>query len=98
MFGLSFFEILVVGIIALIFIGPKRLPDLARKLGELVRDFQGLKGKIFDEFNKATTEVKQEVKEIEQQTTQNVAQIREEIETIEVSSKPIDPSDEEKKS
>lgn len=37
MFGLSFEKIVLVGIIAVIVIGPTRLPSYAHKLGELVR-------------------------------------------------------------
>lgn len=37
MFGLSFEKIVLVGIIAVIVIGPSRLPAYAQKLGELVR-------------------------------------------------------------
>lgn len=41
--GLS--ELLVIGTIALLVIGPKRLPEVARGLGEAVRAFQdALKG------------------------------------------------------
>ena len=41
--GLS--EIVVIGVIALLVIGPKRLPEVARGLGEAVRAFQkALKG------------------------------------------------------
>jgi len=46
--GLS--ELLVIGIIALIVIGPKRLPEVARGLGEAVRAFQdALKGSSKDD-------------------------------------------------
>jgi len=36
--GLS--EFVVIGVVALFLIGPKRLPDVARALGEAVRAFQ----------------------------------------------------------
>ncbi len=36
--GLS--EILVIGVIALLVIGPRRLPEVARGLGEAVKAFQ----------------------------------------------------------
>lgn len=36
--GLS--EILVIGVIALLVIGPKRLPEVAKGLGEAVKAFQ----------------------------------------------------------
>ncbi|MGO3024483.1 MAG: twin-arginine translocase TatA/TatE family subunit [Brevibacterium sp.] len=37
MFGLSFEKIVIVGIIAAIILGPRRLPHYAEKLGEMVR-------------------------------------------------------------
>lgn len=40
MFGLGFGELIVVGLIALIFIGPKKLPELAKGLGKGIREFQ----------------------------------------------------------
>jgi Tat protein translocase TatB subunit len=48
MFGIGFPELLMIMALALIVIGPKRLPDLARALG------RGL-----SEFKKATDELKQ---------------------------------------
>ncbi|MBI1992684.1 MAG: twin-arginine translocase TatA/TatE family subunit [Candidatus Omnitrophica bacterium] len=42
--GLS--ELLVIGVIALLVIGPKRLPEVARGLGEAVKAFQNaMKGR-----------------------------------------------------
>jgi TatA/E family protein of Tat protein translocase len=40
MFGLGFGELVVIFLIALIFIGPKKLPELAKGLGKGIRDFQ----------------------------------------------------------
>ena len=40
MFGLGAGEILVILVLALLFIGPKKLPDIARNLGKGLRDFQ----------------------------------------------------------
>lgn len=39
--GISWQEILVVLIIALIVFGPKRLPELGRSLGKGIREFRG---------------------------------------------------------
>ncbi|HLT23181.1 MAG TPA: twin-arginine translocase TatA/TatE family subunit [Bacteriovoracaceae bacterium] len=40
MFGLGFGELLLIFLIALIFIGPKKLPELAKGLGEGLKEFQ----------------------------------------------------------
>jgi len=52
MFGLGFSELLVICALALIFIGPKKLPDLARALG-----------RGFAEFKRATDEFKTTIQE-----------------------------------
>ena len=38
--NLGFSEIVVIGIIALLVIGPRRLPEVARGLGEAIKAFQ----------------------------------------------------------
>ena len=49
--GLS--ELLVIGVIALLVIGPRRLPEVARALGEAVKAFQdALKGPSKDDHQK----------------------------------------------
>jgi sec-independent protein translocase protein TatA len=40
MFGLGFGELVVIFLFALIFIGPKKLPELAKGLGKGIREFQ----------------------------------------------------------
>ena len=40
MFGLGIGEILVILVIAIVFIGPKKLPGLAKSLGNGMREFQ----------------------------------------------------------
>ncbi|MBI4817479.1 MAG: twin-arginine translocase TatA/TatE family subunit [Deltaproteobacteria bacterium] len=46
MFGLSFWEIGIIMIVALIFLGPSKLPELARGLGKGLREFR----KATDDF------------------------------------------------
>ena len=50
MFGIGMPEMLLILAIALIVIGPKKLPDLAKSLG-----------RAFSEFKKATTELKESI-------------------------------------
>ena len=52
MFGIGFPELLLIAVIALVVIGPKRLPDLARALG-----------RGFAEFRRATDELKRTFEE-----------------------------------
>jgi sec-independent protein translocase protein TatB len=40
MFGLGFSEIVVILVVALLVLGPKKLPDIARQLGKVVRDLR----------------------------------------------------------
>lgn len=41
MFGLQPTHILIIAIVALVFFGPSRLPELARSIGKSMREFQG---------------------------------------------------------
>ena len=47
MFGIGMTEMLIIGALALVILGPKKLPDLARSLG-----------KGFAEFKRATNDLK----------------------------------------
>ena len=51
MFGLGAGEILVICIFGLIFVGPKKIPDLARSLGRGLRAFQRARDEMVDELH-----------------------------------------------
>ena len=51
MFGLGAGEILIILAFALIFIGPKKLPELARNLGKSIREFQKAKDELLTQVN-----------------------------------------------
>lgn len=54
MFGLSFGEIALILIVALLFIGPKKIPELAKGMGKGIRDFQkAIKGVDEDSNNQS---------------------------------------------
>ena len=52
MFGIGMQELIIIAIIALLIVGPKKLPDLAKTLG-----------KGFSEFKKATEGITDDLKE-----------------------------------
>jgi sec-independent protein translocase protein TatB len=58
-------ELLLIGIVALIFLGPRRMPEMARKLGKIMSDFKNTTSEFkatwerevnFEEDAKALTE------------------------------------------
>lgn len=53
MFGLGAGEIFLILAFALIFIGPKKLPELARSLGKGVREFQNAKDELLSQVQNA---------------------------------------------
>jgi len=52
MFGLGAGELFVIFALALILIGPKKLPELARGLGKAIREFQNTKNYFLQEVHK----------------------------------------------
>ncbi len=55
MFGIGLPELLVIMVVALIVLGPKRIPEVARTLGKGLAEFRRATGDITDEFRNAQT-------------------------------------------
>ena len=58
MFGLGMGELLLILVFALLFIGPKKLPGLAKGLGNAIREFQRAKDQITSEMQELGPESK----------------------------------------
>ena len=50
MFGIGMQELLVIGIVALLIVGPKKLPDLARTLGKSLNAFRKTADDLTDDI------------------------------------------------
>lgn len=55
MFGLGAGELFLIFIIALLFLGPKKLPELAKGLGSAMREFQKARDEMMNEMNRPHT-------------------------------------------
>jgi TatA/E family protein of Tat protein translocase len=63
MFGLGMGELLVILAIALIVLGPKKLPDLASSLGKAIRSFRKATNELTDQLE-IDEEVRQPLREL----------------------------------
>jgi sec-independent protein translocase protein TatA len=54
--NLGFGEILLIVIVALIFFGPSKLPEMGRSVGQAIREFKKATQAITEEVAKAATE------------------------------------------
>lgn len=84
MFGLSSFELAMIGLVALIVLGPKRLPKAARTAGMLFRKAQRAWFDVRDEIERELTldELKAQMREQESQLKQAQASIEQEVRSL----------------
>jgi len=91
MFGIDFSELMVIMVVALVVIGPERLPKVARTLGFLwgraQRYVNGVKADIardmaIDEFRQLTERVQQEARSAEQAMTQVTHTIDQQVQQL----------------
>ena len=67
MFGIGVPELLVIMVIALIVLGPKRLPEVAKSLGKAFAEFRRATSDLSEELNDARMALEEEVRMAERQ-------------------------------
>ncbi len=60
----NFSEILFICVLALLLIGPKQLPEVARKIGRMMNEFRRASDTLFSELKKPPTSGKELLKEL----------------------------------
>lgn len=64
MFGLGAGELLLIFVIAILFLGPKKIPELAKGLGQAMREFQKARDEMMTEINKTPPAATQTTAEV----------------------------------
>jgi len=94
MFGIGMPELIIIFVIALIIIGPKKLPDLARALGKGMAEFRKATNEI-----KSNLDMEDELKGIEEELADSVSgmihEAEMEAEMEEKDDTPVEPDKEE---
>jgi len=74
-FNLSFTHLAVIGIVALVVLGPERLPEVAKTLGAFYREWKKIRGDLEGEVREAINEFKEPFREQIQDLNQTVRSV-----------------------
>ena len=75
MFNLGFSEIIIIGVLALLLIGPKQLPEVAKVLGRMMNEFK----KATADLSGGLLEMKEDLKKPMQEGLGAIAEIQDAI-------------------
>ena len=91
MFGIGWTELMVIMVIALVVIGPSKLPDLAKALGKGLAEFKKASQEIKDSFN-----LDEEINTIKSETIDTINDFKDSLENVDDDNdEDLEPSDEE---
>jgi sec-independent protein translocase protein TatB len=77
MFGIGFFELIVIAAIALVFIGPKNLPKVMQQLGRLVVQFRRVSSEVRTTFDEAMAKAEADILKEEREKLKKVLELAE---------------------
>ena len=71
MFGVGFFEIIIIAVFALVFVGPKRLPEVMRQAGRLFVHIRRTANDVRSTFDQVIREAENEIRREEADSLRN---------------------------
>lgn len=93
MFGIGFFELVVIAIVAIIFVGPERLPEFMRKAGRLFVQARRISNEVKSTFNQAIYDVEEEIRKEKAEVLKKLLEEhRQKEETNSLTEKAMDPA------
>jgi sec-independent protein translocase protein TatB len=81
-FGIGFFELIVIGIAILVFFGPDKLPELAQQFGKLYVQIRRMTGEVRGSFEDAMRKAEHDLLLEERTKIQNLLAEQEKSNTI----------------
>ncbi|MDZ4662557.1 MAG: Sec-independent protein translocase protein TatB [Pseudomonadota bacterium] len=90
MFNMGFSEILVIAILALVFIGPKQLPEVARSLARMINQLKRSMGDVSKDFFEQKKEADTWARDFTTDLLSAAKKLEEEKEKIAEMTKPDD--------
>ena len=69
--GISGGEILLIALVALIFFGSEKLPEVAKGLGKVIREFKKASDEIKDELTRSTENIRKDIDEVKDDITKS---------------------------
>ncbi len=92
MFGIGMPEMIMILVVALIVIGPRKLPDIAKSIGKALREFKGATGELKNSLN-----IDNELTENWKKTQKDITDIKQDIKNTVVGKDEIKNTATEKK-
>lgn len=72
MFGIGFFELLVIAVVALVFVGPKKLPDFMKTAGRFFVQMRRTANDVRSTFDQVVQDAENEIRREEAETMKSL--------------------------
>lgn len=90
MFGIGFFEIVIIAVAALVIVGPSKLPELMRQAGKLFVQVRRTTNDVRSTFDQVIKEAEDDLRKKEIEELKNILAPSPAGKTVETQAKPID--------